>query len=59
MSRITLDALNALPADAFDAALAPLFENAPWVTAGLAAARPFAQPDRAARGGHRPAARRG
>ena len=42
MTRITLAALNALPPEAFDAVTAPLFENAPWVTAGLAAARPFA-----------------
>ncbi len=42
MTRMTLATLNALPQDAFDAAMAPLFENAPWVTAGLASARPFA-----------------
>ena len=42
MTRITLATLNALPDDAFDALAAPLFENAPWVTAGLSAARPFA-----------------
>ncbi len=42
MTRITLPALNALPEDAFDAVTAPLFEDAPWVTAGLARARPFA-----------------
>jgi 2-oxo-4-hydroxy-4-carboxy-5-ureidoimidazoline decarboxylase len=42
MTRITLATLNALPADAFEAVIAPLFENAPWVTAGLAAMRPFA-----------------
>lgn len=42
MTRISLAALHALSDDAFEAVIAPLFENAPWVTAGLAAARPFA-----------------
>jgi 2-oxo-4-hydroxy-4-carboxy-5-ureidoimidazoline decarboxylase len=42
MTRISLATLNALSAKAFDAVTMPLFENAPWITAGLAAARPFA-----------------
>jgi len=35
------DALNALPAEAFAAALAPLFEGAPRFLGRLASARPF------------------
>lgn len=39
---INLDELNTLPAAQFAAALAPVFENAPWVAAGIAVTRPFA-----------------
>ena len=39
---ITLDALNAMPAEGFVAALGTVFEDAPWVAAGAAAMRPFA-----------------
>lgn len=42
MTRISLAALNALSGQDFDHLAAPLFENAPWVAAGLASARPFA-----------------
>ncbi|MBS0245478.1 MAG: 2-oxo-4-hydroxy-4-carboxy-5-ureidoimidazoline decarboxylase [Proteobacteria bacterium] len=38
---MTLAELNAMPAAAFTAALAPVFENAPWVAAGIVAKRPF------------------
>ena len=38
---LTLAALNALPTPEFAAVVAPVFENAPWVTDGLAAMRPF------------------
>ncbi|MFA6267444.1 MAG: 2-oxo-4-hydroxy-4-carboxy-5-ureidoimidazoline decarboxylase [Pseudolabrys sp.] len=38
----TLDDLNAMPQAAFKDALAPIFENAPWVAEGVAAQRPFA-----------------
>ena len=38
----TLDALNALPPDAFGHALDGVFEHAPWVAAAVAAQRPFA-----------------
>lgn len=38
----SLEELNALPAAQFNAALAPVFENAPWIAAGAAAGRPFA-----------------
>lgn len=38
----TLTALNALSAEGFTAALAPVFENAPWVAGGVVAQRPFA-----------------
>ncbi len=41
MPKTTLAELNRMPADQFDAVIAPLFENAPWVGQGLAAARPF------------------
>ena len=40
--RLSLAELNAMSAAAFDAIAAPLFENAPWVTQGLATERPFA-----------------
>ena len=39
---LTVDGLNAATADSFAAIAAPVFENAPWVTEGLAAVRPFA-----------------
>jgi 2-oxo-4-hydroxy-4-carboxy-5-ureidoimidazoline decarboxylase len=39
---ITLAVLNSLPAAEFKAALAPVFENAPWVAENVAQARPFA-----------------
>jgi 2-oxo-4-hydroxy-4-carboxy-5-ureidoimidazoline decarboxylase len=38
---VTIEELEALPADAFVAAMAPLFEGAPRFLARLAAARPF------------------
>jgi len=38
---IPIDELNRLPAEAFAAALKPLFETAPPLAQGLAAARPF------------------
>ena len=38
---LTLDALNAASAEDFTAALAEVFEHAPWVAAHAAAARPF------------------
>ncbi len=41
-TRLSLAALNAMPAAEFAAVAAPLFENAAWVTQGLAASRPFA-----------------
>ncbi|MGH2402396.1 MAG: 2-oxo-4-hydroxy-4-carboxy-5-ureidoimidazoline decarboxylase, partial [Candidatus Limnocylindria bacterium] len=41
----SIEALNALDADAFAAALAPLFEGAPRFVARLAAARPFESED--------------
>jgi 2-oxo-4-hydroxy-4-carboxy-5-ureidoimidazoline decarboxylase len=37
----SLEELNALSASQFKAALAPVFENAPWVAEGVAATRPF------------------
>lgn len=37
----SLDELNALPAAEFKVALAPVFENAPWVAEGVASVRPF------------------
>jgi 2-oxo-4-hydroxy-4-carboxy-5-ureidoimidazoline decarboxylase len=42
MTRLTLDYLNALPADAFTAALGDVFEHAPWVADAVASQRPFA-----------------
>lgn len=42
MGRLTLDALNAASVEDFTAALATIFERAPWVAAEAAAARPFA-----------------
>ncbi len=39
---LTLDDLNAMPASDFAAALAGIFEDAPWVAEQAAAARPFA-----------------
>ena len=39
---LTLDALNAMPAPDFVAALDGVFEDAPWVAQQAAAARPFA-----------------
>jgi 2-oxo-4-hydroxy-4-carboxy-5-ureidoimidazoline decarboxylase len=39
---IKLDELNRMDANAFTAALAHVFEHAPWVAARTAAARPFA-----------------
>ena len=41
MTRLTLDALNAASAPDFAAVIASVFENATWVTDGLAAQRPF------------------
>lgn len=38
---ISLDALNAMPETAFAACLGPVFENAPFVAAAVAAERPF------------------
>ena len=40
--RITLEALNAADGPAFVAALAAVFEHAPWVAEAVASARPFA-----------------
>lgn len=37
----TLDSLNALPVDAFTAAVGDIFEHAPWVAEGAAGQRPF------------------
>lgn len=42
MTRLTLDALNTMPAGAFTDALGTIFEHAPWVAAQAAAGRPFA-----------------
>lgn len=39
---ITVDDLNALSAAEFEAALAPIFENSPWVARSVSSARPFA-----------------
>jgi OHCU decarboxylase len=39
---MTLTELNALPAPAFVASLAGIFEHSPWVAEGVASARPFA-----------------
>ena len=41
-----IDELDALPADAFAAAVSPLFEGAPRFLARLAAARPFGSDER-------------
>jgi 2-oxo-4-hydroxy-4-carboxy-5-ureidoimidazoline decarboxylase len=38
----TLEALNAMPADAFVAAVGFAFEDSPWIARAAAAARPFA-----------------
>ncbi|MBX3500743.1 MAG: 2-oxo-4-hydroxy-4-carboxy-5-ureidoimidazoline decarboxylase [Alphaproteobacteria bacterium] len=38
---LTLDQLNAMPRDAFVAALGSIFEHAPWVADGAASKRPF------------------
>ena len=40
-SRLASDALNSMPAGDFVAALAALFEHAPWVAEAIAAGRPF------------------
>lgn len=40
--RFSLDALNAMTADEFTAALAAIFEHSPWVAERAAAKRPFA-----------------
>jgi 2-oxo-4-hydroxy-4-carboxy-5-ureidoimidazoline decarboxylase len=40
--KITLDALNGAPAEAFVAALANVFENSPWIAEATARGRPFA-----------------
>lgn len=37
----TLDALNAMPASSFVAALGEAFEHAPWVAEGVANGRPY------------------
>ncbi len=42
MARITLEALNAMPRDAAAAALAGIFEHAPWIADAACAARPYA-----------------
>jgi OHCU decarboxylase len=39
---VTLDELNALPADEFVARLGGIFEHSPWVAEAVVAARPFA-----------------
>jgi 2-oxo-4-hydroxy-4-carboxy-5-ureidoimidazoline decarboxylase len=41
-AKLALSTLNQLPADAFAASMAPVFENAAWITQYLASARPFA-----------------
>ncbi len=41
-SRLSLDHLNGLSAEAFAAALGEIFEHAPWVATAAAAHRPFA-----------------
>jgi 2-oxo-4-hydroxy-4-carboxy-5-ureidoimidazoline decarboxylase len=38
---LTLDALNAMPASSFVAAVGEAFEHAPWVAEGAAAGRPY------------------
>jgi 2-oxo-4-hydroxy-4-carboxy-5-ureidoimidazoline decarboxylase len=42
MTMLTLDALNAMPREAFVSALGDVFEHAPWVADGVADKRPFA-----------------
>lgn len=39
---LTLDTLNTCPPEAFGAALADIWEHAPWVAEGVVAQRPFA-----------------
>jgi 2-oxo-4-hydroxy-4-carboxy-5-ureidoimidazoline decarboxylase len=41
-TNVQLDHLNSVPADDFVAALAGIYEHAPWVAAAVAAQRPFA-----------------
>jgi len=41
----TLEQLNTMPPDAFEAALSGIFEHSPWVAAHAAQARPFASID--------------
>lgn len=41
-AELSLDDLNALSAAHFKTALAPVFENAPWIAEGVVSARPFA-----------------
>jgi len=41
-SRLAIAAVNALSGPEFHARFAPVFEHAPWVAAGTAARRPFA-----------------
>jgi 2-oxo-4-hydroxy-4-carboxy-5-ureidoimidazoline decarboxylase len=41
----TLEQLNAMPPDGFEAALSGIFEHSPWVAAQAAQARPFASID--------------
>lgn len=42
MSALSLDQLNAMPADEFATALGDIFEHSPWVAAAAASKRPFA-----------------
>jgi len=42
MSQIELEALNAMPAEAFVVALGNIFEHAPWIAQAVAPQRPFA-----------------
>lgn len=44
-SQYTLEQLNTMPRDAFEAALAGIFEHSPWVARQAADARPFASID--------------
>ena len=41
----SLEQLNSMPRDAFEAALSGIFEHSPWVAAQAADARPFASVD--------------
>jgi 2-oxo-4-hydroxy-4-carboxy-5-ureidoimidazoline decarboxylase len=41
----SLEQLNSMPADAFEAALSGIFEHSPWVAEQAACARPFATID--------------